>query len=145
MEMWMYCMYWWTLLLSWTETTLNSRSLTCKSHTHSHVCFVKGFLYSHALSFIEHLDLEWLLLETWNRNDCCLESFSKLYYVLNMWTMNSLVIDSLSSIWVKFLFSCICGFTSRFGLLQCLPHLQSPLGNMGPQAFSHQSDTVRQG
>lgn len=70
-----------------SESILDSKPFSCTSHPHGPMYFVKDFLCSHALSFMEHLKLELL--------DCLvLKTFPKLYHVLNMLTMNCLAWNS---------------------------------------------------
>lgn len=49
-----------------------------RAHHHGHMYFAKVFLCRHTLSFIVHLELEWLLPGNWIGNDYFLETLSKV-------------------------------------------------------------------
>lgn len=56
------CTLWPADLYAQSETTLDSKPFSYRTHPHGHVYFIKEFLCSHTLSFIVHLEL-----------GCCLE------------------------------------------------------------------------
>lgn len=67
-------------MLSWSETTLDPRPMNYRTPPHHHMYLAKEFLHSHNPRGYWNDSF----LETWNRNDCCLEmSFSRLCWVLN--------------------------------------------------------------
>lgn len=68
------------------ETTIDSRSFSCRAHPHCLMHFLKESLCSHTLS----------LLCTWNWT-VSWKHFLKLYCGLNMTIMNCMALDSLRS------------------------------------------------
>lgn len=76
-----------TSMLSWSETTLDPRPMNYRTPPHHHMYLAKEFLRSHNPRGYWNDSF----LETWNRNDCCLEMFfSRLCCVLNNLTSDAL-------------------------------------------------------